>query len=285
MHRQVVTEPSNRQEERCTASMEPTAFSELAWLLVVQSNAISSRTRLGNTCLEWYWHVCRLERWRFWPGRQWQISSTLPRSLRLSVLWTDNQRRDRQSIRLDEVTAREQHHPGITHTAEKCGGSCEVRDFRRSVVLRPRSLVAEENLWCCFAEQKEHEDVRGSHAPQDGVTALLNRAGVGCSFVAIARSAPRARNPAALSPEFQRRLAASISSPTMAELAWSLRHTVAVHRKASECPGVASSFWRQREGAFRIRRVLSLAGLCSGTQPSWQLRPQADLAHNGWPSP
>ena len=39
--------------------MDPTAFSELAWLLVVQSNAIPSQTQLGNTCREW--HVRRLE--------------------------------------------------------------------------------------------------------------------------------------------------------------------------------------------------------------------------------
>ena len=35
-------------------------------MLVVQSNAIPSRTQLGNTWREWYWHVRRLEHWRFW---------------------------------------------------------------------------------------------------------------------------------------------------------------------------------------------------------------------------
>ena len=46
--------------------MDPAMFSELAWMLVVQSNAIPSRTQLGTTCREWFWHVRRLEHWRFW---------------------------------------------------------------------------------------------------------------------------------------------------------------------------------------------------------------------------
>ena len=46
--------------------MEPTGFTELAWLLVAQSSAVLSRTQLGNTCRGWYWHVHRLEHGRFW---------------------------------------------------------------------------------------------------------------------------------------------------------------------------------------------------------------------------
>ena len=41
--------------------------------------------------------------------------STFPRSSRLSV---HDRRRDRKWIRPDEVTAREQHHPGVTHPAD-----------------------------------------------------------------------------------------------------------------------------------------------------------------------
>ena len=43
---------------------------------------------------------------------------------------------------------------------------------------------------------------------------------------------------AALPPGCPRWLATSIFAPTMAELAWSLRHTVAVHGRVSHFPGV-----------------------------------------------
>ena len=60
--------------------MKPKAFSELAWMLVVHSNAIPSRTQLGNTWRDWYWHVRRLEHWRFWQVVM-ADSSTFPRIL------------------------------------------------------------------------------------------------------------------------------------------------------------------------------------------------------------
>ena len=46
------------------SSIDPTAFSVLAWLLVVQNNVIPSWTQLGFR--DWYWHVRRLEHWRSW---------------------------------------------------------------------------------------------------------------------------------------------------------------------------------------------------------------------------
>ena len=98
--------------------MDPATFSELAWMLVVQSNAITSRTQF-STCRGWYWHVRRLEHWRFWQVVMADFS-TFPGSSRLSVLWTHDRRRDRQWIRPDEVTAREQHHhPGVTLPADE----------------------------------------------------------------------------------------------------------------------------------------------------------------------
>ena len=93
--------------------MEPTGFSEIAWLFVAQSNTIPSRTQLGSTCREWYWHVRRLEHGRFWQVLM-EVFSTFSRSSRLSVFWTDDQRRHCQWIRPDVVTAREQHHPGVS---------------------------------------------------------------------------------------------------------------------------------------------------------------------------
>ena len=139
--------------------MEPTVFPELAWLLVVQSNAIPSRAQLGNTCREWYWHVRRLEHWRSWQVVMADFFH-VSKIFRLSVLRTDDQIRDRQSIRPGEVTAREQHHPGITHTVEKIGGSLDVRDFFQSG--SPSALARGRNTWWCrLAAPREYEDVRG----------------------------------------------------------------------------------------------------------------------------
>ena len=104
--------------ELVLSSLESAAFSQLAWMLVVQSNAIPSRTHLGNTCRGWCWHVRRLQHWRF---RQVVMSdfSKFPGSSRLSVLWTHDRRRHHQWNRADEVTAREQHHPGVTHSGDE----------------------------------------------------------------------------------------------------------------------------------------------------------------------
>ena len=113
--------------------MEPAAFSEVVWMLVVQSNAVPSRTQLGNTCREWYWHVRRLEHWRFWQVVMADFS-TFPGPSRLSVLWTHDRRRYHQWIQADEVTAREQHEPGVTHPQTKFGCS---RDFRGLALLKP----------------------------------------------------------------------------------------------------------------------------------------------------
>ena len=62
----------------------------------------------------------------------------VPRSSRLSVLWTHDRRRDRQWIRPDEVTVREQHHPGVSYPADGIWLLARLQDSRLNVVLCPR---------------------------------------------------------------------------------------------------------------------------------------------------
>ena len=127
--------------------MDPATLSEPAWMLVVQSNAIPSRTQLGNTCREWYGHVRRLERWRFWQDVMADFFD-VSRSSRLSVLWTHERRRDRQWNRLDEVTAREQHHPAVTHFADEIWSLARLHGLPPECGAPPALVRGQGDRWC-----------------------------------------------------------------------------------------------------------------------------------------
>ena len=87
-------------------------------LLVVESNAIPSRTQLGNTCRVWYRKVRPVEHWL--PAGCYGSFFHVSRILEAErAFWSHDRRRYYQRKREDEVTAREQHHPGITHTGDE----------------------------------------------------------------------------------------------------------------------------------------------------------------------
>ena len=65
-----VEDSSFRVLSSCMSRFRPLCIQQRSqssrWMLVVQNNAILSRTQLGNTCREWYWPLRLLEHWRFW---------------------------------------------------------------------------------------------------------------------------------------------------------------------------------------------------------------------------
>ena len=131
--------------EQALSSVEPAVFLELAWMLVVQSSATPSRTQWGNTCREWYWHVHRLEHWRFWQVVMADFS-TFPGSSRLSVLWTHDRRRYHQWNRADEVTVHEQHHPGVTHPGDEIWLLARPQGFLPECGTPP-ALIRDQGDW------------------------------------------------------------------------------------------------------------------------------------------
>ena len=84
----------------------------------------------------------------------WQISSTFTGSSRLSVLWTHDRRRDRQWIRPDEVTAREQHHPGVTHPADENWLLASLQGLPPEC-CPPPALVRGQGDWWCVLEMAQ----------------------------------------------------------------------------------------------------------------------------------